>query len=258
MSYKSSPRGTRPVSLLAVHTAEGARTARSLAAYFYRPDIMASSHDAIDGHETIHMVPYHRAAWTLRSGNPISDNVELCGFAGWNRGQWLSTGVVDGVGNPRAMLHRLAAWIRARAAARNIPLRKLSITQVAAGKWGVIGHHDWTIAKNDGTHWDPGPGFPWDYVMSLVNPPAPAPPTEEETMGVKFMKGDSKQPIPDSANVYGDIVFKVEYCHDGGAVAVRTRVGSPNDPGYRAWLKSGGEVHEIPQAVLDDIPMKGA
>lgn len=165
MAYKSSPRGTRPVSLLAIHTAEGARTARALAAYFWRDDIAASSHDAVDAHETIHMVPYERAAWTLRSGNPISDNLELCGFARWTRGQWLSTGVVDGVGNPRAMLDRTAAWIRARARARGIPMHKLSVTELGQGLWGVIAHADWTEAKSDGTHWDPGPGVPWDYVM---------------------------------------------------------------------------------------------
>jgi hypothetical protein len=178
MVYKSSARGSRPVSLLAVHTAEGARTARALANYFWRDDIMASSHDAIDGKETIHMVPYHRASWTMRSGNPISDNVELCGFARWSRGQWLSTGVVDGVGNPRAMLVRLANWIRARAKARGIPTRKLTVTQLANNQWGVIAHDDWTKAKNDGTHWDPGPGFPWDVVMAMVNQPAE--PEEED------------------------------------------------------------------------------
>lgn len=191
MAYKSSPRGTRPVSLLAVHTAEGARTARSLAAYFSRPDIAASSHDAIDSRETLHMVAYHRASWTLRSGNPISDNVELCGFARWTRAQWLSTGVVDGCGNPRAMLYRLAAWITVRARARNIPTRKLTVAQVARNQWGVIAHNDWTLAKNDGTHWDPGPGFPWDYVMTLVNNEEDDMPTPKDLLNAKVTRSGS-------------------------------------------------------------------
>ncbi len=255
MVYKSSPRGTRPVSLLAVHTAEGARTARALAAYFYRDDVMASSHDAIDGKETIHMVPYHRASWTLRSGNPISDNVELCGFARWSRGQWLSTGVVDGVGNPRAMLGRLADWIRVRARARGIPVRKLSVVELSQGHWGVIAHDDWTRAKNDGTHWDPGPGFPWDVVMAMVNPPEPDP-IQEDDMSVIFAHGDSNTPIPGTSNTYGQVVFKLEFTHGQPVIAVRTRVPNPNEPGFVAWKAAGRPVVKMPQAALDDIPDK--
>jgi len=37
---------------------------------------------------------------------------------------------------------------------------------------------------------------------------------------------------------------------------VRTLVPNANDPGFRAFLASGGTVHEVPQAVLDAIPDK--
>lgn len=166
MAYKSSPRGSRAVSLVTVHTAEGARTAANLGAYFFRPDIQASSHVGIDGGNTLQYVSYDRAAWTLRSGNPISDNAELCAFARWTRDQWMSTGVVDGVTNPRAILDRTAAWIRSRCLARGIPIRKIGPADVAAGRSGVIGHWDWTVGAKDGTHTDPGSNFPWDYVIS--------------------------------------------------------------------------------------------
>lgn len=165
MAYKSSPRGSRPVSLIVLHTAEGARDARSLAAYFWRDDIQASSHVAIDGRETLQLVPYDRAAWTVRSGNPVSDNAELCGFARWTREQWLSTGVVDGVTNPKAMLDRASDWVRSRVLARGIPARKITPAEVARWVWGVIGHVDWTLGMHDGTHTDPGQNFPWDYVI---------------------------------------------------------------------------------------------
>lgn len=174
MAYKSSPRGDRPVSLIGVHSAEGARTARSLAAFFWDDDTQASSHVGIDATETLPYVPYDRAAWTMRKANPISDNAEVCGFARWTRAQWLSTGVVDGVTNPRAMLDRLADWIRDRCRARGIPTAKLTVRQLADGHWGVIAHADWTFASTaiygaqDGTHTDPGTNFPWDYVMNRV------------------------------------------------------------------------------------------
>lgn len=83
---------------------------------------------------------------------------------------------------------------------------------------------------------------------------APAEEVEEDDM-VKFMKGDGKIPRA-GGGVNGDVVFKVEYCHDGAAIAVRTRVPNPDEPGYRAHLASGGKVHTVPQAVLDAIPTK--
>lgn len=169
MAYKSSARGVRPVTLVAVHTAEGARTARNLGAYFYRDDVQASSHVGIDATETLQYVPYDRASWTLRSGNPISDNAELCAFAHWTRAQWLGTDTIDGCVNPRGILDATARWIRERCLARNIPIIKLSAADVAAGQSGVIGHVDWTYGMRDGTHVDPGTVFPWDYVITQAN-----------------------------------------------------------------------------------------
>lgn len=166
--------------ILGIHTAEGARTAASLAAYFYRDDVQASSHVCIDAGSTLQIVSYDRAAWTMRSANPVSENAEMCAFARWTRDQWLGTAAVDGCANPRAILSRTSAWIAARCAARGIPIRHLSLQQLAAGEWGVIAHADWTYAMHDGTHTDPGVGFPWDVVIAdaaggILQPPTPPP-----------------------------------------------------------------------------------
>lgn len=83
-------------------------------------------------------------------------------------------------------------------------------------------------------------------------------PGEDEEDMVRFLKGDSNTPIPGSGNTYGDVVFKVEYSHDFGAIAVRTRVPNPNEPGFQAFLASGGKVHQVPQEVLDAIPDKAS
>lgn len=160
MVYKSSPRGTSPVSLIAIHTAEGALTAESLGAYFYRDDIQASSHVGIDSAKILQYVNYDRAAWTIRSGNPITDNAELCGFAAWSRDEWLT--------NHMSMLRLSASWTRGRCLARGIPMTLLGPADVAAGRWGIIGHDDWTYGMHDGTHTDPGPTFPWDVFIQLV------------------------------------------------------------------------------------------
>jgi hypothetical protein len=168
MAYKSSPRGTAPVRLVVIHTAEGARTAADLGSYFYQDNTQASSHAGSDDREIRNYVPYDRAAWTVRSANPISDNLEICGFARWTRAQWLSTGTVDGCTNPRARLELAAKWARERCLARGIPRRWLTPAQVAAGESGIIGHVDWTVGMKDGTHTDPGSGFPKDVFMAIV------------------------------------------------------------------------------------------
>lgn len=176
MAYKSDPRGTRPVSLIVIHTAEGAKTAENLGAYFFRPDIMASSHVGIDDSKILQYVPYNRAAWTVRSGNPISVNAELCGFAAWSRDTWLN--------QHHNMLVLTAKWITDMANMFGIPKVKLTPLQVGQNKWGVIGHIDWTLGMHDGTHTDPGPGFPWDYVMQLVNNK----PVEDDMTRDEFLK----------------------------------------------------------------------
>jgi N-acetyl-anhydromuramyl-L-alanine amidase AmpD len=159
-SPNSSPRGSAPVRLVILHTAEGARTVAELGNYFAAAAVQVSSHVGIDDDGIEQYVDYAREAWTTRNANPISDNAELCGFAAWTREQWIN--------DHMSMLKNAASWVAARCTARNIPVVKLTPAQVAAGQPGVCGHVDWTVGMKDGTHTDPGPGFPWDVVISLA------------------------------------------------------------------------------------------
>jgi hypothetical protein len=104
-------------------------------------------------------VPYSRASWTLRSGNPWSVNAELIGFASWSRAKWLTRW---------RQLNRVALWLVDMHKRFNIPLQKITAKQYRAGAYGVIGHIDQTEAypEDGGTHWDPGPNFPYDVVIA--------------------------------------------------------------------------------------------
>lgn len=166
-SPNHSSRGGARVTKIAVHTAEGARKATDLGYFFSNPSVEASSHVGIDDNTTVQYVAYDRMAWTLLNGNPISDNAELCGFARWNRDEWFAH---------QGMLDRAAAWIRERCQARGIPIRKIGPAQIDAGEWGVIGHVDWSYsAVGQGDHWDPGPNFPWGYVIAKAQGGDPLP-----------------------------------------------------------------------------------
>lgn len=161
---QSSSRNGAKVRLLAIHTTEGILRVNDLKNWKTWP---GSSHATADQYGGFldgpgdGFVAYDRASWTLRSGNAVSDNIELCGFAKWTRADWLA--------RPK-LLESAAVWLARRAAARPwIPLVKLSPAEVRAGKAGVIGHNDWTVGMKDGSHWDPGPGFPWELVLARAN-----------------------------------------------------------------------------------------
>lgn len=180
MLRRSSTRGGQTVRVLAVHSTEGIMRAADLRAW---AGWTGSSHAAADAAGALltpahGFVPYHLASWTLRSGNPWSENIELCALARYTRAEWLA--------RPQ-LLEACAQWLADRAVARGIPLQKLTTAQYRAGMWGVIDHDDHTDAYADGTHWDVGESFPWDVVIprarALAAGPVPTPiPPEASTM----------------------------------------------------------------------------
>lgn len=158
----SSSRNGARVIWLAVHTTEGMMRVQTLRDWTAWP---GSSHAASDETGALWgpaqgFVPYDRAAWTLRNGNRISENIEQCGWARWTRAEWLA--------RPK-LLDATARWLAERSAARGIPLRRLTHAEIRARVPGVLGHGDYSTATGDGTHWDPGPGYPWDVVLAKAN-----------------------------------------------------------------------------------------
>lgn len=186
---KSSERSGAPVLWITLHTAEGAfdddpanpsvdpGSVDNLRNFFADPNTQASSHAGCDDDRLSDgWVPYERASWTLRGGNSISDNLEMCGRAGWNRAQWMTH---------RPMIRNAAKWAASRCQARNIPVRRLTVAQVAARNMtGIIDHNTYTQATGDGTHWDVGPGFPWDVFLGDVNAFMQGVQQEEDDMAI--------------------------------------------------------------------------
>ena len=159
MLARSSTRGGRKVRWLAVHSTEGIMKAPDLRAWKSWP---GSSHASADADGVLlsggadGFVPYERAAWTLRNGNPVSENIELCAWARWTRAEWLSRPL---------LLERCAEWLADRHKVTGVPLVKLTVAQVRAGHAGVIDHDDYSDATGDGTHHDVGESFPWDIAI---------------------------------------------------------------------------------------------
>lgn len=155
------------VQLIVIHTTEGheeADSAEDGAAYDARRTDGTSTHYFHDRNSTVQCVRTSDQAHAARTqGNRRGIQHELCGKAGQG-----ATGWADDASQGTL---RQAAKQAARDAKKwNIPIRHLTVAQVAAGTKGFCGHWDITRAfpQDDGTHTDPGTSFPWTQFLDMV------------------------------------------------------------------------------------------
>ncbi len=176
MSARSSNRNGTKVIWIGIHTSEGTSYgARGLRDATWWE---GSSHAVSDDKELLDhnsgCVHPDRAAWTLRSGNPRSVNIEQVSYAKWSRSEWLN--------NHMPMLRHTARWVADMSKRFNIPITYVGTRGVQNRSSGVIQHNDYTVGTGDGTHWDCGPNYPIDVVIDLARefagekPPPPPPP----------------------------------------------------------------------------------
>jgi hypothetical protein len=122
-----------------------------------------SSHYSADATSVVQCVRLRDTAWTVgnRPGNNRGINWELAGYASQTREQWL-----DAFG--RAMLERAAVIMRRDMAEYSIPARILTDAQVKAFVPGVTSHAQLGRVFGGSDHTDPGKGFPWDHLLTLL------------------------------------------------------------------------------------------
>lgn len=142
------------------------RTAEATATYFATGagGRSVSSHYCADSNSVVQCVLLKDTAWTVgnRPGNYRGINWELSGFAAQTREQWLDPFGV-------AMFGQIAPIIRSDAARFGIPLERRTIAELKGFRPGITSHNDLGVAFGGTDHTDPGPGFPWDYLLSLLN-----------------------------------------------------------------------------------------
>jgi N-acetyl-anhydromuramyl-L-alanine amidase AmpD len=160
------PRATTRVII--IHATDNATAnADQEAAYAARRSDETSAHYYVDANKIVQALPIGNIAWgALWHGNQISIQYELCGQS--NR-------LTD------AVIRRAATQVARDTLRYNIPIRRLSGAQVAAGERGIVGHDGITVAfpQDGGNHTDPGASFPWDRFIAMVKAaanPTPVPP----------------------------------------------------------------------------------
>jgi len=134
--------------------------ARDIAAYFRSPNAGGSAHYVVDPGEVVQACYDGVIAWHAPP-NPNSIGVELCDPMTGSGARWNDR-------DHKAMLALAAKLVAQLCLAYDVPIRRLDVADLKAGRHGICGHADVSDAWHQSSHWDPGPAFPWEMFMQQV------------------------------------------------------------------------------------------
>jgi hypothetical protein len=159
--FRNSGVRTGPIRKLVIHTAEGCKTAKCVAEFFLKPDVLASTHAAVDasGISGQLMLPEHTIPWGASGANRDGWHLELCGFAKWTTSEWMAH---------EKMLQNAAWRFALRAVWNDIPVRHIPVSKSFASAKGITTHADVNAFFKNGDHRDPGPNVPMPHFLNLV------------------------------------------------------------------------------------------
>lgn len=163
----SGPRQASAIKWAVIHSAEASddfgadTTAEGVANYFARPSTQASTHLAVDRDSCVRMLPDLIIPWGASGANSNGLHVEICGRAGWSRAQWLNPSRLP-------MIDRAAYKVAMWCYHYSIPVRWVGPVGLKLGRKGLTTHKEVNDAFRNGSHWDPGPGFPKDVFLGYV------------------------------------------------------------------------------------------
>lgn len=160
----------RSIVLHCTESSEREGGARGVARWFANPWnprrkrwVKGSAHIVCDNKEIVHCVPEHRYAYHCRGYNYASLGIEIIGRAAQTREQWL-----DEYSRPALFL---AAQEVARLAHsyQISSIRFLTDEEIQSNVGGLTTHRDVSRALMvPGGHTDPGPNFPRDEFLEML------------------------------------------------------------------------------------------
>lgn len=167
---------TVPIRVIVIHdmeAPEGPKTAENVANYFRTlpATSKASAHVCVDQDSAVRCVADADRAWHAPGANSDGLGIELAGYARQTSAEWLDV-------TSKATIDQAAKVVAGWCEKYDIPAKRLTVAELKAGKRGIVGHVDVSKAYAQTNHTDPGPNFPWDYLISRVKghlAPAPAP-----------------------------------------------------------------------------------
>jgi len=185
-SFTSGRKSGQP-SVIVIHTTdghEGPDDAENGAVWDKHRTDGTSTHYFVDSNSIVQEVEHKDESHAARThGNDIGVHIEICGTASQSAAGWS-----DPVS--KATLENAARLVVAIRKTGNFGLvvrltpAQLRLAWDGGKVRGICGHVDITKAfpEDNGTHYDPGPNFPWTSFLSRIQAleaPAPKPPAEE-------------------------------------------------------------------------------
>jgi hypothetical protein len=174
------------------------------AQYFAMQASGGSAHYCLDHETGVQSVKEAAIAWHAPP-NSHSIGLEMCDMVLWNQGGGHNAGEYqkEFAGNEAAfharwslpkwdaLLRRTASVTRYLCLKYNVPMVKLSPADLLAGRRGICGHIDVSLAWHQTDHSDPGPDFPWARFMAYVTggvapPPPPTQPEDDMSWDTTF------------------------------------------------------------------------
>ena len=166
--YYTPGRGGTLPRLIVIHTMETPETygrAKQVWRWLWgKTSPKASAHYMTDATTIEQSVLETDTAWAVGDWllNRASISIELSGEASQTKAQWADA-------YSTAELTLVAGLVKEIATRHGIPLVRLTPADILAGKSGLCGHIDITVAKKiKGGHIDPGARFPWIDLLVKV------------------------------------------------------------------------------------------
>jgi N-acetyl-anhydromuramyl-L-alanine amidase AmpD len=159
----SSGTANKPINRVVIHCTVSPcqpGVARATGRYFKMASAGGSAHYVVDPTEAVQTAWDSVTCWHAPP-NSHSLGVELCDPMTGPDSRWADA-------NHQSMLKRTAVLVAQLCLAYQVPITRLSVSELQAGRRGICGHVDVSQAWKQSTHWDPGPGFPWDQFMTYV------------------------------------------------------------------------------------------
>ncbi len=156
----------RPVDLIVIHAmqyAERPDAAEIIANDFATrsADNKASAQWCIDNNSAVRCVDDDVVAYAAPGANKNGVHLELAGFSEQDAAGWHDAFSID-------VLENTAEIIVQYCKKYAIPPVHLTNDELKAGQRGIVGHKQVSDVYKLSDHQDPGPNFPWDYLLARV------------------------------------------------------------------------------------------
>jgi len=158
--HSSGTRALSQIRLVVIHSTES-NSARSSAEWFTNPKSGGSAHIVVDDFACYRTLDNDTIPWGAPGANTNGFHVEHTGWAKkWARADWMRHENTLRRGAFKSALHAVRF---------GIPVKVLTASDLRRGRAGFVTHATVTeFYPSEGNHTDPGPGFPLDHYMALV------------------------------------------------------------------------------------------